>query len=99
MRVSGTGWIDEVYVSREKREQYWGSALVDALCEALNALGAQEIRLAAPPHNHLAQAFLNGLGWRPVEQIFEHGAWPTFQTLLGEVRIGSRRSKQRTSGP
>lgn len=76
-----TGWIEAVYVSKEQRERYWGSALVDTVCEALYSQGAKDIRIAAPPHNHRALAFLNGLGWQPVEQIFEHSTWPDFPAL------------------
>jgi ribosomal protein S18 acetylase RimI-like enzyme len=81
-----TGWIETIYVRKELREKYWGSALVEAVCSALQSRGAQNFRFVAPPHNHRAQAFLNGLGWRPVEQVFERGSWPTFQTLLHEAR-------------
>ncbi len=81
-RLEGqTGWIEAVYVSKEQRERYWGSALIDAVCEALFRQGAQNIRFAAPPHNRRALAFLNGLGWRPVEQIFERSSWPAFPAL------------------
>lgn len=89
-----TGWIEAVYVSKKLRERYWGSALVDAVSQALYNQGAQHIRIAAPPHNRRALAFLNGTGWQPIEQIFERSTWPDFPAIRLTRRKGKPQGSQ-----
>ncbi len=82
-RLQGeNGQIEMVYVAPSWRERYWGSALVDAVCEELRARGALSIQAAAPAGDRLALTFLYGQGWQPQTQVFTRGAWPTLTTLF-----------------
>jgi ribosomal protein S18 acetylase RimI-like enzyme len=84
------GQLETIYVEPSWREQYYGSALVDALCDELRARHAASIQVAVPTEDRLALTFLYGQGWQPQTQVFTHGVWPTLPALFKAAWPGKK---------
>jgi ribosomal protein S18 acetylase RimI-like enzyme len=66
----GTGEILALYVAPEWRRQYWGSALVDALCAHMQNAGAPAVNAAIETGSRAAAAFWASQGWKSAVTVF-----------------------------
>jgi GNAT superfamily N-acetyltransferase len=82
----GEGWVDLIYVAPSWRERYLGSALLDAVCQALEERGAQAIHSAVPAHDQQGLSFMAGQGWRKETHTYARCPQPTLYSLWQEVK-------------
>ena len=68
--AEGTAEVLAIYVAPPWRRQYWGSALVDALCTRLQERGAQSVQTAVETVNQITAAFWASQGWRSAVTVF-----------------------------
>jgi GNAT superfamily N-acetyltransferase len=73
----GMGEVLAVYVAPEWRRQYWGSALVDALCARLKELDAHSVETKVESDDQTAAAFWASQGWRPAIKVFSNSFKPS----------------------
>jgi GNAT superfamily N-acetyltransferase len=76
---AGAGEILIVYVAPEWRRQYWGSALVDALCAHLREQGVDSVHITVDTGDRTAGAFWASQGWRSAVKVFSHSFTATQQ--------------------
>jgi GNAT superfamily N-acetyltransferase len=92
-RLEGeTGKLEAVYVAREWRGRYWGSALSEAVCATLQEKGAQAIQADLQARDRLALAFISGQGWRAQRQVFGRGPLPSFPDWRSWLRKRIKKS-------
>jgi GNAT superfamily N-acetyltransferase len=66
------GDIMTVFVVPEWRRKYWGSALVDALCERLRQLGAESVQVTVNSGDRISAAFWASQGWGAAVRVYNH---------------------------
>jgi hypothetical protein len=85
------GYVDGVYVIPRWRRQYWGTTLLDAICDELKGCGASQVRIPATPNETRTMALLHNAFWRTGIYILtkdesEHTLRWALRSLFSEFR-------------
>jgi hypothetical protein len=94
MDEGGLAQVPTVYVAPGWRRRYWGSALVDALCDLLHEQGAQSVAVQVATGDQPTTAFWVSQGWqmaaKTLSRPLQPQPRPTWREVAARVRAAIR---------